>query len=62
MVDDKIGQTGIGDTGFSKYDADNAPVIKNGGNDAIQDHVTTEQSMGSVYGGDNRSIGKAKGA
>ena len=36
------GTKGQGYKGESKYDAANAPVVKNGGNSAIQDGVRSE--------------------
>lgn len=40
------GYSGIGHTGTTKYPAENAPVIKNGGNDAKHDHIVTSSADG----------------
>ena len=54
------GKKGQGHTGYSKYDAGSAPQVNNGGNDAIHDGVTTEQSPESMYGGGEGSLKKSK--
>ena len=62
MSEDKEGTTGIGHTGYSKYDAANAPQENNGCNDQEQgDGVATEQSPESMYDGSAGSLEKAKG-
>lgn len=43
-MEKKNGTKGMGHTGETKYGAENAPVIQNGGNDAIHNGVVTEQS------------------
>ncbi len=58
---DKDGQNGIGHTGYSKYDAEGAPVEKHGGNTAEQDGVVSEQSPASMYGGSEGSLKKSTG-
>lgn len=40
------GSEGQGHTGYSKYDPTNAPVVKNGGNEAKHDHIVTATSSG----------------
>lgn len=57
MQDPNEGTKGIGASGFSKYDAANAEVVKNGGNTAIQDHVVTEKPASSLYSGSDGSLG-----
>lgn len=54
------GRKGIGDTGYSKYDAAKAPVVRNGGNDAEHDGISSEQTPESMYGGTAGSLGKSK--
>ena len=61
MASEKEGQSGIGHTGTTRYPAEGAPVDANGGNEAIHDGVATEQSPGSMYGGGQGSLEKAKG-
>lgn len=61
MDNSQAGRSGIGHTGTTKYPAENAKVRKNGGNDAKHDSVRREQSPGSMYGGSQGSLGKAKG-
>jgi hypothetical protein len=47
--------------GTTKYGAENAPVIKNGGNQAIHDHVVSSgPQMGNNKGTDS-PLRKAKG-
>ncbi len=58
---DQAGRSGQGHTGTTKYPAEGAKVVANGGNSADQDGVATEQSPESMYGGAEGSIGKAKG-
>lgn len=55
------GQKGQGHTGYSKYDAGSAPVVKNGGSSADQHAVVSEQSPESMYGGGQGSLKKSKG-
>ena len=43
---EKEGTTGIGHTGTTKYGAEGAKVIPNGGNEAIHDHVVTKGGKG----------------
>ena len=56
----KEGYAGQGHTGYSKYDAANAPVESNGGNTAEHDGIATEQSPESMYGGNEGSLKKSK--
>lgn len=55
------GCAGQGHTGMTRYPAENAPVEKNGGNSAIHDGVSYEQSPASMYGGEAGSLKKSKG-
>lgn len=48
------GTKGIGDTGYSKYSPENAPVVKNGGNTEIQDGIVTKTNQKNFYGRPNR--------
>lgn len=48
MAKGECGTTGIGDTGETKYGAENAPVIKNGGNEARMQGIVTEASPESL--------------
>lgn len=50
------GRSGIGAEGETKYGAETAPVIANGGNSADQDGVASEQSPESMYGGKEGSL------
>ena len=43
------GCSGQGHTGTTKYGAESAPVVKNGGNTEIQDGVTKEATPSSLY-------------
>lgn len=45
------GTQGYGYEGYTKYEAKNAPVTKNGGNTEEQDGVVTTQTPASIYGG-----------
>ncbi len=58
---DKAGRSGQGHTGTTRYPAEGAKVVANGGNSKEQDGVMTEQSPESMYGGSQGSIGKSKG-
>ena len=49
MDNDKAGCCGLGHTGTTKYGAEGAPVVKNGGNTEIQDSVETQAAPSSLY-------------
>lgn len=55
------GKKGQGHTGYSKYDAANAPVEKHGGNQAEHDGIEKDQSPQSMFGGNEGSVKRAKG-